>query len=257
MRIIQRPFETERDGLTIRGTVYSPTAQGKFPVAILSHGFMSNEQSVKLYAKRLAKQGYAAFTFDFCGGCGKGRSDGRTEDMTVFTEVLDLCAVMDHAAGQPFTQKGSVTLMGCSQGGFVSALAAAQRPDKVKQLILFFPALCIPDDARRGKMMLAEFDPQNIPETLPSGQVTLGRDYAASVLEMDAVESIRSYPGPVLIVHGTKDPIVDLSYAEKAAGAYANAKLVVIENAGHGFYWKADRIADNAVTDFLKTSTPG
>ena len=37
--------------------------------------------------------------------------------------------------------------MGCSQGGFVSALVAAKNNFPIEKLVLFYPALCIPDDA--------------------------------------------------------------------------------------------------------------
>ncbi|MCD7883647.1 MAG: DUF3237 family protein [Lachnospiraceae bacterium] len=151
-----------------------------------------------------------------------------------------------------FVNKGDVTLMGCSQGGFVSALTGAELGGKIRRLILFYPALCIPDDARSGKMMFAKFDPQNIPEVIHCGPMKLGKEYAQSVLDVDAVEAICSYDGPVLIVHGTKDEIVDCSYARKAAEAYSNAELVIIPDGKHGFSKEHDKIALEAVERFVK-----
>ena len=97
-------FEFERGDLTIRGTEYRPQGE-KLPVAIVSHGFMAWQDTVRHYAKELARMGYCAYCFDFCGGSArnKGKSDGATTDMSVLTEVLDLEAVIEYVRGLPYT----------------------------------------------------------------------------------------------------------------------------------------------------------
>ena len=62
--ITESTFECKRDGLTIRGTVYRPKGE-HLPIAIVCHGFMAWQDSVKHYAAFLAEMGYVAFTFDF------------------------------------------------------------------------------------------------------------------------------------------------------------------------------------------------
>ena len=54
----ERVFECKRDGLTIRGTEYRP-AGDTLPVAIVSHGFMAFQDTVRQYAKALARLGAA------------------------------------------------------------------------------------------------------------------------------------------------------------------------------------------------------
>lgn len=215
---------------------------------------MANQQSVRQYAEALAREGFAAFIYDFCGGCVKGTSDGATRDMTVFTEVDDLTAVIAHVLAQSFVKGEQLILMGCSQGGFVSAMTAARLPEKVEKLVLFYPALCIPDDARAGKMMFFRFDPQNIPELLGKRPMELGGDYARSVIDKNPYVLIAPYPGPVLIVHGTADGVVNLRYAEKARETYGydRCTLVSIEGAGHGFKKEADRRAIAYLREFVK-----
>lgn len=257
MKIQKSAFTCVRDGMVIRGKLYKPEGE-KLPVAIVSHGFMANQQSVVKYCKQLAKLGYAAFCFDFNGGCIRGKSDGKTTDMTVLSEREDLKAVIAYAQSLAFTDSDRLVLMGCSQGGFVSALTAAQLKEQVSALILFYPALCIPDDARRGQMMFAKFDPQNIPEVIDCGPMKLGRAYPACVMEMDPFTEISAYQGPVLIVHGDADGIVDVSYAKKAGRAYkkrtgqrAECHMKIIKGAGHGFGRRADGIACACVRRFL------
>ena len=232
-------FECKRKGLTIRGTEYRPAGDA-LPVAIVCHGFMAFQDTVRQYAKALARLGYCAYCFDFCGGSViKGKSDGKTTEMSVLTEVRDLEAVIAYVQSLPYTGN-ELLLMGCSQGGFVSALVAAKCPNLVSKLVLFYPALCIPDDARAGKMMFAKFDPQNIPEKLRCGPMKLGRCYPEAVIDMDPYEEIKAYTGPVLIVHGTKDKIVRADYSKRAAECYENAELHFIEGGSHGFSRKHD-----------------
>ena len=256
MRILKERFSCQRDGLAIRGTQYRPEGATNLPAAIVCHGFMANQGTVRKYARFLAKKGYAAFCFDFCGGCViGGKSDGATTDMSVLTEVRDLEAVMAHVTALPHIRPGSLTLMGCSQGGFVAALTAAGRPGLVRQLILFYPALCIPDDARAGKMMWAHFDPADVPEQLSCGPMKLGRRYVTDVIGMRPPAELLPYAGDVLILHGGRDRIVAPVYSETAASAYrqtaAQVQHVLIPGAGHGFTGRSDRIALQHLAGFL------
>jgi len=246
----ERTFECRRDGLTIRGTEYRPEGD-KLPVAIVCHGLMAFQKTVRQYARALAGMGYAAYCFDFCGGSvlGLGKSDGLTTEMSVLTEMSDLEAVIEYVQGLPYTGD-ELLLMGCSQGGLVSALMAAKHPEMVSRLVLFYPALCIPDDARAGRMMLAKFDPANIPERINCGPMKLGRCYAADVIGMNPFTEITPYSGPVLIVHGTKDRIVNPDYSVCAREAYANASLRIIEGGGHGFRGKHDEEAIGHLREF-------
>lgn len=212
---------------------------------------MAWQDTVRQYCKLLAEIGYCAYCFDFCGGSvlNKGKSDGKTTEMSVLTEVQDLEAVIEYAQGLPYNSKKTL-LMGCSQGGFVSALTAAKHPGLVDKLVLFYPALCIPDDARAGKMMFARFDPQNVPEIVNSGPMRLGRCYVKDVINLDPITEIKTYTGPVLIAHGTKDRIVKLDYSRQAQQAYPNSKLHIIEGGAHGFGKKHDAVAMEYLRNF-------
>lgn len=254
----ERPFECSRDGLTIRGVELRPEGTG-LPAAIVCHGFMANLDTVRQYAETLAGLGYAAYMFDFCGGCVvRGRSDGKTTDMSVVTEVQDLESVMAHVRGLPYIDGGRLTLAGCSQGGFVCALTAARAKSGVERMILIYPALCIPDDARAGQMMFAKFDPASVPETFWCGPMKLGRRYVTDVIGMEPYREICGYQGDVLIIHGTADTLVKPEYSRRAQKAYRDARtgsgrveLKEIEGGGHGFSAAHDAEAMEAIRSFL------
>ena len=251
-------FECKRDNLTIRGTEYRPTGNN-LPIAIVCHGFMAFQDTVKKYAIELANMGYLAYTFDFCGGSViKGKSDGLTTEMSVLTEVRDIESVIAYAASKKYANRKNITIMGCSQGGFVSALAAAKEKYNINKLVLFYPALCIPDDANKGKMLFAKFDPNNLPKIIRCGPMKLGKCYVEDVIKINPFEEIKNYPKDVLIVHGTKDKIVNINYAKKAYETYKNAipsrnvRFESIENGRHGFSKKYDKIATEILKDFMK-----
>lgn len=253
--ITETLFSCEREGLTIRGTEYKPQGEN-LPVAIVCHGFMAFQDTVRQYAKALAALGYAAYCFDFCGGSVvKGKSDGKTTEMSVLSEMKDLEAVIAYVKSLSYTGD-ELLLMGCSQGGFVSALTAAKHPGLVNKLVLFYPALCIPDDARSGKMMFAKFDPQNIPELLNCGPMKLGRCYVTDVIGMDPYEEIKGYRGNILLVHGTKDKIVNINYSKRAYEMYkasgANIEYKIIDGGTHGFSKKHDAIAIEMLKEFAR-----
>lgn len=228
-KMIHQEFTCSRDSLRLRGSMFRPAEGERFPVAVVSHEFMANRLFTMRYARLLSSLGYAAFCYDFSGGCIVGASQGRTTDMTVFTEVEDLKTVIAYAKAQPYADPDRLLLMGCSQGGLVTALTAAEPETRAEAIILFYPALSIPDDARKGSMMSARFDPENILETLRCGPMKLGRDYAASVLDLDPFSAISAYRGDVLIVHGNADELVDISYSRRAYDAYRAAAETALQ----------------------------
>lgn len=247
---MSKKFKCKNDrGLTVRGTIYGKTNKKK-PVVVLCHGFMANQSMCKTYAKLLEDLGYIAITIDFCGGGLLVKSDGKHADMTVYTEKEDLLSVVKYLQKQKYTK--SISLLGCSQGGFVSMLVAKEIPEQIEKLIVLYPALCIPDDARSGKMMFFKFDPENIPDVLGRFPMTIGGDYARVVVDQDYRDMIGGYDGPVLYLHGTKDKIVDLSYAREAHELYPNCEYHEIKGGGHMFRGKADKRAQTFIKYFMK-----
>ena len=244
-----KTFQCIRDGLAIRGKIYGDTHE-RMPVVILCHGFLANQKMCRTYAYLLLEQGYIAVTFDFCGGGLFCKSDGRSRDMTLLSELEDLLAVIGYVEQQAWA--GELSLLGCSQGGLVSAMAAKRYPDRFRKLILMYPALCIPDDARKGKMMFFQFDPGNIPEVLGRFPMTIGGEYARTVIGMDVFQEIGGFTGSVLYLHGTEDRVVDIAYARKAKDLYPDCEYHEIIDGGHMFKGESDREACRFLKDFME-----
>jgi len=157
--------------------------------------------------------------------------------MTLFTEKQDLLDVFDSISAMDAVDESAVFLLGGSQGGIVTAMAAEERADQLRGMILYFPAFSIPDNWR-GNFKTVE----DIPETFEFWGLTLGRNFFVSMRDYSAYEHIGGFKGPVLILNGDKDGIVPVSVALRASKKYADAELVILKGEGHGF--TADGIAE-------------
>lgn len=235
-----------RDGLTLRGRVYVPQGSGPFPLVIISHGFGETAAETARFAVRFAERGIAAYVFDFCGGSVSGRSDGETTSMSVLTELADLNAVINGFKEISSIDSDRIFLFGDSQGGLVSAMAAAERGEDIAGLVLFYPALVIPDDTRREFSSIDMIRDVNYRFGIP-----IGRVYHEAVYDMDVLEAIAGYDGPVLIVHGDADSIVPFSYSELADSQYENSHLIILPGAGHGFHGSDFDMACNEAVSFV------
>jgi len=257
----EKPFSCERDGLTIRGMQYFPEnfkEDQKYPAAIVSHGFMGNYLSMADWCRDFAGIGYMAFSFSFCGSESVPReetleSDGKSTEMTISSEIADLLAVKDFVKKQTCINVEELILVGGSQGGFVSGLTAAKCGTEIKKLILFFPALCIPDHARRGCLGGSSYQPENVPEVLDCGNILLGRCFHEDVVQMEPYSELSVYPGPVLLLQGLADDIVNYSYAIRAKESYGKGQchLQLVQNMGHGFNEEQHQSAFASVRQFL------
>ncbi|MBQ4288407.1 MAG: alpha/beta hydrolase [Clostridia bacterium] len=236
-----------RDGKRICGKLLRPAGREVFPLVIISHGFGSDMRSNLLVASLFAENGIGAFIFDFIGGGRETVSDGKMTEMSVLTESEDLMTVIDELKKLSCVDASNIVLMGKSQGGYVSTYVAGKLRDTIRAMVLYYPAYVIYDDAvkrteKRGY----------IPDTQDVMGNLIGSIYEKDALSVDIFESIASYNGPVLIIHGTRDDIVPYSYSQKAGKLFSDCRLVPVEDAGHGFSGADESYADSLSVDFVK-----
>ena len=232
----------------IYGVLNRPTnGAKKQPVAIISHGFNGTHHFGKDYFAMMAEKGYQCYTFDFPGGSVNSRSDNNTMNMSVKNEVDDLKAIVRYFKQQPDVDSKRIVLIGESQGGLVSALTASEMPKDISQLVLIYPALCIPDNWNERYPDVAM-----IPDTTRMWNVPLSRPFFLELRDMNPYSELPYYKKPVLIIHGDADPVVPIAYSRHAAETYKNARLEVIEKAGHGFKPNERAKAIEWIRGFLK-----
>lgn len=221
----------ERDGQKIYGKLFLPEeTDAPLPLVILSHGLGSDHRIMEPYAESFEENGFAAFVFDYIGGSEESMSDGNMTGMSVLTEAEDLSCILQSFRSDSRFSEDEIFLFGGSQGGFISAYAAGKHPDEIAGLVLLYPAFNLQDICRK---LVSDAD--EIPDSVVIGEHTVGSLYIRDMLTFDIYEVLRQYPGPVLLFHGTADPYVPLEYTQRAGQVLADARVVIIEGAEHGF----------------------
>ncbi len=218
---------SSRGEWNIYGKLYVPKeSEGKMPAVVLSHSANLNADSMNLYAAGFAERGYIAYAFDFCGSCAKSRSEGGTEDMTLFTEMEDLKAALATVCAMENVDADNIYLFGTSQGGLVTALTAEACEESVKGEILLYPAFNIPE------LVAMASGWSGISGIFGGGY---SQAFSDSLKDYDVYEHVGNFHKKVLILHGSADFIVNKSYSERAAALYDDCTLKIIDGAGHGF----------------------
>lgn len=237
----------QKNGKSIYGIVSNPDTKGKHGVAIISHGFNGTHHFGKDYFKTLNDLGYAVYSFDFPCGSVNSKSDNNTMNMSVSDEKDALKEIVAYFRKQKDVDKNKIVLIGESQGGLVSALAASELKKQVSNLVLIYPALCIPDNWNERYPRV-----EDIPEVSEIWGVKLGKKFMMDIRNIKPFDIIGNYKGNVLIVHGTDDKVVPVNYSKRAQQTYQNVELKIIEKAGHGFNPRERLLSNQYVKDFLQ-----
>ena len=236
------------DNKKICGELYIPdNSYDEFPLVVLSHGFANSMDNVRGLGKTLCKIGFASFIYDFIGGGMNIKSDGQMTEMSVLTEAKDLNTILDELIEDERINVDNIFLLGQSQGGFVSTYVASIRGD-IKGLIDYYPAFCIRDDAEK---QYASVD--QVPDTYSVlGFATVGKIYYIDAVSFDIYEVMENYEGNTLLMHGTSDNVVPISYSQRASETIPNCEYIVYEGQGHGFSGAADKDSTERTIKFLK-----
>jgi len=242
---MQKPVELRHDGLVLRGMEHIPTTSERVPALLIHHGFTGNKVgSHRLFVKlsrALAAAGIAAFRFDFMGS---GESDGDYVDMTIAHQIAEAKAMLDYVQSHPQVDPERVMVLGMSLGGLVAGIVAGERPQDVQKLVLLCPAGNMYDLVKDSvEASLANPSLQWV----DTGGERVGRAFGLGLRDIDGIAQAKPYQGPVLIIHGTGDPVVPYSMAQLyQANAYnGRAQLHTIEGADHTFNkyeWEVDVI---------------
>lgn len=113
--------------------------------------------------------------------------------------------------------------------------------------MLMYPAFLVSDAIHE------QFDSlEDVPDIYRFNWITAGRPYAEDMWDYDVYEEIGNYTEKVLLMHGSADSIVPISYSERAAEVYENVDYYVIDGAGHGFNGGAFDEAVKHIFDYLQ-----
>lgn len=243
--------EIQRDNLMLHGLLEGTTTVQNDTVAILMHGFKGNlgyDDSKILYAlsHALNDQGLATIRFDFAGS---GKSEGRFEDMTVFSEIQDGIAIINYV--QNVMHAKHIYLVGHSQGGVVASMLAGYYRDILEKLVLMAPAATLKNDALMGVCQGSHYDPNHIPELVDVQGFKVGGAYFRTAQLMPIYETAQHFDHPTLLIHGLADQVVSPDATRKYNVIMPQTEMHLIEGEGHLFNGPQRPAVIQLVTNFL------
>lgn len=209
---------------------------------------MDGTKAVTLHEWALAA-GRPFTRFDYSG---HGLSGGDFRDCTISTWLGDTLAILDHVT------TGPLVLVGSSMGGWISTLAALQRPDRIAGLLYLAPA---PDFTE--ELMWAGFSEDIRAEIMDKGVYLEPSEYSPepNPITRDLIEDGRQHlvlgdpiplDVPVRFLQGQADPDVPWQHALKLADCLAGHDVAVtlIKDGDHRLSRPQDlaRLVDAAET---------
>jgi len=234
---MERQIVFENKGQKLYGMLHLPDGLKRAPAVVLFHGFTGTRVEphrifVKM-ARELMANGIAALRFDFRGS---GESEGDFVNMTVEGEISDGLKSLDFLQAQPELDPDRLGVLGLSMGGLVAACVAG-RDARVKSLALW-SALSLVEEVTLIDEEHREAAQRQLAERgfIDQAGNLLGAAFIEELPKMRPLEEVARYRGPALIIHGTKDEVLDLRNALAYQKAIPGRKeLHIVEGADHTF----------------------
>ena len=158
---------------------------------------------------------------------------------------------------EPFLVPQSPILVGHSYGGTLAAVMAALYPDKIAGIVII--AGSVSPDLDKQKPLFRFFHPRPWRWLVPRGLNKANDEVIA--LE----EESRSFPllwqnirCPVIVVHGSKDPLVSVDNTIYMQEKMINAQLdiTVLEGANHFLIWNKEEEVNKAIDKAISYLSP-
>ncbi len=250
------------DEVKISGQLYLPGDAGAspYPTVCICHGIPHGTPDINLapddggypaLAERICREGFAVLTFRFRG---VGDSGGNFD---IMDWTRDLAAAVDYLWVLPDVDRSHLALVGFSGGAAVSVYIAAQDtrisslaacacPAEFDSLKDGFAGGESIIDYYRGIGIIRDRDfPHSDQEWLDNFSLVSPIEYISGIA-----------PRPLLLLHGSRDEVVDVSHAYRLyERASEPKKLVIIDGAGHRL--RRDERALMVIINWLKAHCGG
>jgi len=220
------------------------------PLVVMAHGHGGTRDEAGAFrriADELAARGIASIRVDF-PGCGESAEPFAANNID--SMLADLDAARRHALADPDIDPRRTAILGYSMGGRLALLALDAEP-AWSAVALWAPAAGDGPDAMYtflgGRGAYLEYRGRAYSEgsvaiRTPWGQEqVLGADWFRTLEQRSPMLPLQRYEGPLLVLHGSEDTIVDPAYGAGVAEGAARSlsisyELVPDTDHGLGFY---------------------
>jgi 3-oxoadipate enol-lactonase len=243
---------------------------GSGPPLLLLHGIGSNSRSFRHQLSELCD----AFDVIAWDAPGYGGSDDPPLDSGLDYFADQAVALLDEL------NLSRAHLLGVSLGGVIAQLVYHRHPSRVQSLILVDTtpgggAAPEPERAERVRQRLdalSRLGPRGMAEQRAPHLVTSSAPVSLVAELVDIMSEVRSagyrtaaialgatdltsqlseIHAPTLVIHGEQDEVVPVATAQRLATAIPNARLLVLQNAGHVSNQEQPEAFNAAVRSFL------
>jgi alpha-beta hydrolase superfamily lysophospholipase len=215
-------FSSE-DGLRLEGWYTPPDERGA--ALIFVHGFGGSRQNLLPEAQFVAGHGYGALVFDLRN---HGSSEGTVSSMGLH-EVRDVQAAFAWLQSQPGVDPAHIGLYGASMGS-ATAIRAMPRLPEARLLVSEAGFADFVDAVGHGVR-----ERTGLPG-FPFANAILwfmGSEASADMFSQRPVDVIGSIaPRPVLIMHGTSDPLILVDHGQRLYDAAGEPKALYLAEGG-------------------------
>lgn len=208
-------YFTSSDGTNLHG--WFVPAVG-VPKATIVH-FHGNAQNISAHYPLvywLPQEGYNLFTFDYRG---YGKSKGKPDREGVYADSL---AAIDYIVSRPGVDTSNLIILGQSLGGANAIVAASERKQGIKAVIVESTFSSYQDIAREK----ARGIPISGSVLGSSPSILTTNDYSP----INYIDKIS--PVPLLIMHGTADRVIPISHSKRLIEKAREPKQFWILNDG-------------------------
>jgi dipeptidyl aminopeptidase/acylaminoacyl peptidase len=236
---------TSRDGLTIHGYLTLPKdSEGKnLPLIINPHGgpWARDTWGFNPEHQFFAARGYAVLQMNFRGSTGYGRKHLEASYKKWGREMQnDISDAVAWAVEEGIANEERVCIYGGSYGGYATMAGMTFTPDLYKCGVNY---VGVTDVELLFKTMPKRWNLGAETMKAQVGDPETEKEFLAEISPLNHVDQIKA---PIFIVHGRKDPRVNIEHAtqlkkemDKHKKAY---EWMVKNNEGHGFRKEENRI---------------
>lgn len=214
-----------RDGASITAYLTAPLAAGPRPMVVMPHGGPETRDSIRfdIFAQTFAAQGWLVLQPNFRGSGGYGRAfvdAGRRRWGDRMQEDVEDAIAQVLATGR--VTPGQVAICGASYGGYAALMGAVRRPELYRSVVSIAGVSDLPT--------ILDYEREDGADS-PAYQywVKMIGDPATDKAALDAASPYRraaQVKAPILLIHGSNDPVVPPNQSRIMAKALKEAGRV-------------------------------